>query len=105
MLAFLVVSLAVTQSTVLRYDDGASAGPNDYSSLPAQVSIKELVCFQAPRRMRISAVNFMSEGKPGTLELHFWKDIDAQIPFRHFEFDVVKPVAVKVSARHLSNWK
>ena len=95
---------------VLRHDDGASAGPNDYSALKGQkVEIKELVRFDAPRRMSVTAVHAVFGGVPGKAEIHVWKDIDSSIkpyiPFRHFEFDVVPPLTLTLAKKDLRPWK
>src|SRR5687768_14045455 len=95
---------------VLRHDDGASAGPNDYSALKGQkVEIKELVRFEASRRMKVTAIHAVFGGMPGKAEIHVWKDIDSSIkpyiPFRHFEFDVVPQVTLTLARKDLKSWK
>ena len=90
---------------VLGHDNGPSAGPNDYSGLKAHgVELRELVRFEAPRLMRVTEIKVFCAGLAGRLVLHFWKDIDALIPFRHFEFDAAPPVVIDLGKGNLGKW-
>ena len=99
---------AQTAAILLRNDDGRNIAPNSYPDSDQSQVIKELVRFQAPRRMRVKKLRLIGGGGPGRLTIHVWRDIDSSVvdyvPFDGFEFDMVTPITINVESEALGRW-